>query len=119
MDSYEDYTDFNSFKDDDASVEKCIHQSMDRAYYIYTYNFNEQEIGEFSQNLKSSTNGGKPRGNSPAAETSRVQGMRGGSPSERQLKTVGNPKEILQLLKLRVFRVCEGGHPVKKHPSHL
>jgi hypothetical protein len=27
---------------------------------------------------------------------------------------VGNPEEILQLLKLRVFRVCKGGHRVRK-----
>ena len=28
---------------------------------------------------------------------------------------MGNPEEILQLLKLRVFRVCKGGHRVRKH----
>ena len=80
-DSYEDHTDFTSFEDDDVSIEKCIHQSIDSA--CYTYNFNEQEIDELSQNLKGSTKGGKPRGNSSAAETSRVQGMQGGSPSEK------------------------------------
>ena len=83
--SYEDHTDFTSFEDDEVSVEKCIHKSMETA--CYTYNFGEQEIAELSQNLKGSTKGGKPRGNSPAAETSRVQGMRGGSPSEKALKS--------------------------------
>ena len=32
--------------------------------------------------ISTDTGGGKPRGNSSAAETSRVQGMQGGSPSE-------------------------------------
>ena len=81
VESYEDHTDFTSFEDDDISIEKCIHKSMDTA--CYTYNFDEQEIAELSQNLKSSPEGGKPRGNSSAAETSRVQGMQGGSPSEK------------------------------------
>ena len=72
--SYVDHSDFNPFEDDDVSIERCIHQSLDTA--CYNYNLNEQNIDE----LKSSK-GGKPRGNSPAAETSRVQGMRGGSPS--------------------------------------
>ena len=81
VESYEDHTDFTSFQDDDISIEKCIHKSMDTA--CYTYNFDKQEIAELSQNLKSSPEGGKPRGNSSAAETSRVQGMQGGSPSEK------------------------------------
>ena len=40
---------------------------------------------ELSRQVKISrdTRGGKPRGNSSTAETSRVQGMQGGSPSEK------------------------------------
>ena len=33
--------------------------------------------------------------------------------SQQVIQEVGNPKEILQPLKLRVFRVCKGGHRVK------
>ena len=87
---------------------KCIRKSMDTACSNYFPNKVIQEVGnpkeilqplklrvfrvckgghevKLSQQIKISrdTRGGKPRGNSSAAETSRVQGMQGGSPSEK------------------------------------